>query len=53
MSDIQLPESLKGETTMENKEWYKQMMAKFNKLNENFIYFIFIKKIDNNLKLTV
>jgi len=36
MTTRELPESLKGQSPRENKEWHKEMMAKFKKLNEEY-----------------
>ncbi len=36
MTSRVLPESLKGQSSRDNKEWHKEMMAKFNKLNEEY-----------------
>lgn len=36
MTTRELPESLKGQTSRDNKEWHKEMMSKFKKLNEEY-----------------
>jgi hypothetical protein len=36
MTTRELPESLKGQSSRENKEWYKEMMSKFKKLNDEY-----------------
>ena len=36
MTTRELPERLKGQSSREKKDWHNEMMAKFNKLNEEY-----------------
>ena len=36
MATRELPESLKGKPSRDNIDWHKEMMAKFNKLNQEY-----------------